>query len=335
MVRTVAVALALPLLTSSSPAQEKASKFSLVFFGDYYSVVKHSSSGIDGKNGFWIRRINVIYDHRVDKNLSAQFRLEAKDPGDFTTSSNMEPFVKDAWIRWEENGYKFTFGLIPTPTTASAEDKLGYRPIEKTPIDLYRMGSTRDKGVSIQGPLGSNKGADFFLMIGDGSGTKSSTGDTKTVYGRIGYKVSEFWSTDLYADYWDKADGEDWKTYKAEVFYQGKKLKAGAMISRQERSYSKGEDLNLDVFSIYTEFKASARCSPFVRIDSLGDPVPDADKIEFWHLNPDGKPTLLMVGVRCRVHEVLEIIPSFTTIRYKGGSAGSDAMFRLTLSAKL
>lgn len=316
-------------------AEEAKGKFSFVMFSDFYSVLRHNVSGIEGKNGFWVRRIYLTYDHKVDDKLSAQFRLEAKDPGDFSTSSNLEPFVKDAWIRWTESGHKITFGLIPTPTTAPAEDKLGYRAIEKTPLDLYKLGSTRDKGISIQGPLGAGGKAEYMVMFGDGSGTKSSDGETKTLYGRIGYKLNESWSADVYADCWDKADGEEWKTVKGEVFFRNSRFKAGAMAAKQNRSYSKGEDLNLDIFSLYGEFRANERWSPFVRLDVLGDPVPGADKIEFWHMADDGKPTLVMVGARCRLHESLELIPSYTSIRYRGGASGNDAVFRLTLSAKL
>lgn len=335
MRRTASLFLLAALATPTIHAEEPKGKLSFTLYSDFYSVMRHNVGEIDGKSGFWIRRIYLTYDHKVDDKLSAQFRLEAKDPGDFTTSSNLEPFVKDAWIRWTENGHKITFGLIPTPTTVPAEDKLGYRPIEKTPMDLYKFGSTRDKGVSVQGPLGASGKADFTVMIGDGSGTKSSDGEGKTLYGRIGYKLNENWSADLYADCWDKADGEEWKTVKGEIFFRNDRFKAGAMAARQKRTFSKGDDLNLDVFSLYGELAANEKWSPFVRLDVLGDPVPGADKIEFWHMSDDGKPTLLMVGARYRLHEALEIIPSYTSIRYRGGSSGNDAMFRLTFSAKL
>lgn len=328
------------LAVCAAAGEEPKGKFSFTMYSDFYSVLKHNVGEIDGKSGFWFRRLYLTYDHKVDERLSAQFRLEAKDPGDFETSSNLEPFVKDAWLRWSENGYKFTFGLIPTPTTGPAEEKLGYRPIEKTPLDLYKFGSTRDKGISVQGPLGAGGRADFVVMLGDASGTKSSDGDASAMYGRVGYKLNDQWGADLYADCWDKVDDEKWRTLKGELFYANDRLKAGAMVAKQKRSYSKGDDLNLDVLSFYGEFKASEKCSPFIRLDVLGDPVPDADKIEFWHMAEDGKPTLLMFGARYRINEAVEVIPSLTCIKYRGiaegkSSSDKDMIFRLTFSAKL
>lgn len=327
-------------LSTIATAEDSKGKFSFTLYGDFYSVLKHNVSEIDGKAGFWIRRIYLTYDHKVDEKLSAQFRLEAKDPGDFETSSSLEPFVKDAWLRYTDNGYKFTFGLIPTPTTGPAEEKLGYRPIEKTPLDLFKLGSTRDKGLSIQGPLGKGGKADFMVMVGDGSGTKSSDGESRAAYGRIGYLINDKLSADLYADCWDKADDENWHTLKGELFFLNGPVKAGAMMGRQKRSYAMSDDLNLDFFSIYGEYKAGEKCSPFVRLDVFGDPVPDAHKIEFWHMAEDGKPTLLMFGARYRINEAVEVIPSLTCIKYRGiaegkSSSDKDMIFRLTFSAKL
>ena len=340
--RTLKIVSSVAVLVTTQAAfsQDKADpgKLSGVMFGDFYSVRGHNDASIKGKDGFWIRRIYLTYDKKIDAKLSAQLRLEAKDPGDFSTSQSMEPFIKDAWIRYTEAGHKFTVGVIPTPTWGPAESKLGYRAIEKTSLDLFRMGSSRDKGFSVEGPLDKEGKSDYMFMIGDGSGTKSSTGDTRTLYARVGYKFSPAVSVDLYGDSWKKTGDVDWRTVKGELFYQGKQAKLGLAYISQLRKKAGAANLTLNVVSLYGEMKASEKLSPFIRLDVVSDAIPDADKIEFWKMSKNGKPTLFMIGVRYKVNESVEIVPSLATVSYRKGPGGitpsQDSLFRITFSVK-
>lgn len=324
----------------ASLAQDKADpgKISGIIFGDFYSVRGHNDASIKGRDGFWVRRIYLTYDKKIDAKLSTQIRLEAKDPGDFSTVRDMEPFIKDAWIRYTESGHKFTLGLIPTPTWGPAESKLGYRPIEKTSLDLFKMGSARDKGISAEGPLDKEGKADYMLMVGDGSGTKSSTGDTRTIYGRVGFKFTPEVSVDIYGDSWKKTGDVDWRTFKGEVFYQGKQAKVGVAYASQLRRKPGSANLNINVLSLYGEVKAGEKVSPFVRIDVVSEAIPDADKIDFWKMSKDGKPTFFMFGVRYKVNDMVEIVPNITVISYRKGPGGAtpnkDSMFRITFNVK-
>ncbi|MCC7230870.1 MAG: hypothetical protein IT203_10790 [Fimbriimonadaceae bacterium] len=321
-------------------AQDKDNqgKFSGLIFGDYYSVLGHNDSSIKGKEGFWIRRINLVYDRKIGEKLTSQIRMEAKDPGDFSTSQTMDPYLKDAWVRYTENGHKITFGLIPTPTWGPAEDRLGYRPIERTPFDLYKLGNPRDKGISVQGPLDKEGKAEYMLMVGDGSGTKSSNGNTRTFYGRLDYKATPEISFDLYGDSWKKDADVDWSSVKAEAFYQGKQVTGGISYSAQKRTKPGDSDVNLNVVSVYGEFKASDKFRPFVRYDYVSDAVPDADKIEYIKMSKDGKPSLFLFGVRCKITDQLEVVPSLETVTYRRGEGGlkpsQDSFLRVTVSVK-
>lgn len=314
-------------------------KLSGVLFFDYYSVGQHHDPTVKGKDGFWARRIYLTYDQRLSEKLTAQARLEAKDPGDFSTSQNLEPFFKDLWLRYTERGHKFTIGLIPTPTTAVAEERLGYRPFERTPLDLLKMGSTRDKGLSIAGPIDAEGKADYMVMIGDGSGTKSSKGDTKAYYGRVGYKVTPEIMADLYGDSYKKEGGVDWRTVKGELSYVGPKAVIGLLYASQKRTKPGSPDLTLNVFSVYGEYKANDKIRPFVLYDVVSDAVPEGDKIEYLKMSTTGKPTLFGIGVRFKIDDHVEIIPNFETVTYRsvGGAPapGRDTFFRVTFSVKM
>jgi len=313
-------------------------RLSVAMFGDLYRVAGHHDPSVDGKHGSWIRRVNVIYDRELENGLSARFVLEAKDPGDFATSSDLEPFVKDLWVRWERSGHAVSFGLVPTPSVSPSESKLGYRPIDKHTLDLFHMTSTRDKGVSVRGPLDRRGRAEYELAIGDASGTKSGTGDTQAVYGRVALHPVKGVTVDLYGDWWDRKAGEEWTTWKAEAASLGRTGKLGLLWATQRRTAPGKESRDLDVWSVYGEWAASRDLHPFLWVHVAEDPIPDAQKIECYRMSPDGKPTVWLTGARIRLAEGLELIPTIARVDYRrAGSAPkpeSDTFLRLTFSAK-
>lgn len=320
-------------------------KLSGVILGDLYSVGSHNSGKPDGKSGIWNRRINLFYDRKLDSAWSMRLRVEFLDPGRaghgsnvFSSEHSVDAFMKDAWLRYTVNGHKITFGLISTPTWEVNEDKLGYRPIEKSPIDLYRMGSSRDKGVSIAGPLDSEKRLDYTLMVGDGSGTRSSKSGLSTVYGRLGYKVSPEVYVNLYADTWKREKGSRWGTWLAEAFYTTKDYKLGATFASQRRTQPGTNAFNVNVMSFYGEMRLNDTFRPFVRLDVLSQALPDADKIPYYLMSKNGKPTLFQTGIRYRLNKNLEIVPSITTVSYRQGPTAvvpkQDTIFRVTFSLK-
>lgn len=322
----------------SEQVRKNNGKFSGLIFGDFYSIPQHHDPAVKGSEGIWVRRLNLTFDNKWSDRISSRLRFEAKDNGNFSGGHDMVPFVKDAWLRYNAGGHMIMFGVIPTPTFAPVEDTFGYRPIEKSPLDLYRMGSSRDKGISIAGPLGSDGKADYTLMLGDGSGTKSMTGGTHTIYARIGYELTPELSVDLYGDWWKRLGGVDWTTVKGELFYVHDDLKAGFSYAHQLRQRPGVADVNLDVISFYGEYAATDTLSPFLRVDIVDDLLPDAQKIEYYRMSPDGKPTLVAIGLRIKVTDDFEITPSWTGVSYRGvggaPSPGSDSIFRLTFSAK-
>ncbi|MFN3683144.1 MAG: hypothetical protein ACK41F_04320 [Fimbriimonadaceae bacterium] len=313
-------------------------RLSVAMFGDLYRVASHHDPSVDGKHGSWIRRVNVVYDRRLEGGLSARLTLEAKDPGDFGTSSDLEPFVKDLWVRWERSGHAVAFGLVPTPSVSPMEARLGYRPIDKHTLDLFRMTSTRDKGVSVRGPLDRRGRAEYELAVGDASGTKSSTGDTQAVYGRVAFRAAEGVTLDLYGDWWDRKAGEEWTTWKAEAASVGRSGKLGVLWATQRRTAPGRQSRDLDVWSLYGEWTASPVLHPFVWLHVAEDPIPDARKIEYYRMSPDGKPTVWLAGARIRIAEGLELIPTLVRVDYRRvGSApkpDSDTFLRLTFSAR-
>lgn len=334
MVKRLLTTTALLSATGFSVADQ--GKLSGVFFGDLYSVGSHSDARLKGLDGLWNRRFNLSYDRKLEPGWSMRLRIEVKDRGDFSPEHSVDPFMKDAWLRYTVNGHKITFGLIPTPSFEAMEDRLGVRHIERTPLDLWRMGSSRDKGISVAGPLSG--GLDYSLMVGDGSGTRSSRSGNSTVYGRLGYKATPEVYVNLYGDTWKQERGARRQTGMAEVFYSGNGFKLGATYATQRRTRPGTAAFSFNVVSFYGEARLSDTVSPFVRYDVVSNALPDADRIDYYRMSRAGKPSFLQAGVRLHLSDDWELVPNVTVVSYRRGptgvTPGQDTIFRLTFSYK-
>ncbi|MBL8047469.1 MAG: hypothetical protein JNJ45_02190 [Chthonomonas sp.] len=331
-------AFALIALSALAPAfADDKGKLSGVMFGDMYFFGKHNDAAIQGKQGFWLRRITLQYDREIDAKLSARVQIESKDPGDFTNNTAMQVTMRDAWVQFKDGRDTWRLGLIPTATWGVTEQKLGYRPIEKAPMELYRMGSSRDIGISYNTNLDKSGKTALMLAVGNGNGQRSSDGESAAAYARITHDLNNVMTVNLYADAQKRPNQEYWRSAKAEFFVVGRDYKGGLVFANQARSRPNASDLNLNLLSLYVEGKASEKARPFLRWDQVSDALPDADKIEFYRMSPQGKPTLFMVGVRMKIHPNFEIVPNIANISYRRGSGGikpkSDTIFRVTFSA--
>jgi hypothetical protein len=334
--RLAATAFAMATAISLAGAQgaKDPGQLSGYAFGDFYSVSQHHTSSIKGMNGFWFRRIYLTYDKKMDAGFAARLRLEASSPGDFVSTSTMQPFVKDMYLQYSSGNQKVFLGLIPTPTWEGFETAVGYRPIEKTPLDLYKMGEARDQGISIRGPLDKEKKTSYWLMIGNGSGTKGKTEKGNTIYFQLAHKLSKELTIEGYVDRWDKTGHTDWRTLQANLVYSGPTSRLGLLFADQRRQNATGPDTKLQVMSLYADTKASANARPFFRVDFVNNPVPGADKISYLALSKDAKPTFYMAGVEYKLSEDVKIIPNIEYVTYRDSTTSStpknNVFFRVT-----
>lgn len=105
----VAILLIISLFTGQVSSAELS--FKGYMFGEYYFVLSHNSGtiedgGIEGRNGFWMRRIYFTTDAKLTDNIKARLRLEMGSPGGFPfdSSGKLTPAVKDAYISYQYSG---------------------------------------------------------------------------------------------------------------------------------------------------------------------------------------------------------------------------------------
>lgn len=334
-----AAVLTTTLLTAGSAQSQQAPespwKISGYMFGDYYFVAKHHVDTIDGMHGFWFRRIYFTYDHKLDAGFSTRFRLEMNSPGDFKSSFTLNPYIKDAYLQYAKGKQKVLFGIISTPTWDNLETMLGYRPVEKTPLDLYKMGSSRDFGVGLKGSFGEGDKASYMVLVGNGSGNKAETDKGKALYGNFVYKINSNVSVEGYFDVTDKPGDTNWMTEQVILYFLTDKFRASLLYAHQNRQVPGKDDFTLDVVSVYGDAKIGSRARIFGRIDKVSDPIPDGDKIDYLVLANNAKPTFGMAGVTLDLAKGIQLIPNIEFVNYSDPVSGTkpdnDVIGKVTL----
>ena len=157
--------------------------------GEQIFAANHDNEA-EGANGLWIRHVYLTYDVKQSDNVSMRVRFESSSPGLNSASDKMKPSVKDAYLAWAPNGSKHVIylGLSGSPTFNSVESAWGYRAVEKTPVDLYRMGGTRDSGLGLKGELSDR--FDYQIMVANGGGTSSESNKGKKYMASVGLDLT-------------------------------------------------------------------------------------------------------------------------------------------------
>lgn len=309
-------------------------KVSGYLFGDAYAVLDQHDPDIDGQNGFWIRRGYLTFDAKVAEDWSARLRFEFNSPGDFETNAKLEPFVKDAYLAWKHDGHEIDLGLSSTPTFEFIEGFWGYRSIEKTPLDLYRVGRSRDLGIAYKGS--SPDGRIFYhAMLGNGAGDGSETNKGKKVMGALGFKPAEGLVAQLYADYEDRPGATDRSTLQAFLGWSGDRSRYGLQYAEQERGVDGAPDESIAVASAFGIWELTRRGSLLARYDRSFDGYPDADSIPYLWIANDTPFDLAILGWEQQLNERISLTPNFEYVRYRenrGEPALDDDLYgRLTL----
>lgn len=303
---------------------------------DYYWVAASHNESLEGRNGFWFRRIYLTYDRDMAGHFSSRLRLEMDNPGNFISNDKLEPVVKDAWIRWSSGTHDITAGISSTPTFALVEDVWGYRAVEKSPVDLHGMGSSRDFGLSASGTLGPAGRLSYHAMVGNGVSNRTEVDRGKKVMLSLGYELAPDLVVEVYGDYNDFAGPRYWSTLQAFAGYRGEHFQAGAHFTRQyRRAASPGQDMELRLASVFARGDFSDRVTGLLRVDRLFDPNPAGESTSYLPFSNAASPTLLIAGVDVRMEEDIHLIPNFEAIFYTENDQGikpdSDFIPRLTL----
>jgi hypothetical protein len=322
------------VMTAWSPPDLEGQETSIsgLFFGDYYGALSHHDSEVDGANGFWIRRMYLTVNTRFTSEWDARVRLEAASSGDFETSGTANPFIKDLYVRWRRGNHQVLIGLSSSPTWNFIEGQWGYRDVEKTPLDLLKMGSSRDLGVSFKGSIDEDQKFRYHLMFGNGSATKAETNKGKKVMGALQFYPTSNLIFEANADYESRGEGMDRTTYQAAGVARGESGRVGVMAARQVRGETGEDDVNVDVYSVFGVLDAGDRVNLMARWDRMATPIPDGAKISYFRMDPTSAGHFFLAGVDIMLDEHFHLIPNVEAVSYDEDELDADVFLKLTFS---
>ncbi|MBI3535866.1 MAG: hypothetical protein HY072_10330 [Deltaproteobacteria bacterium] len=285
---------------------------------------KHSTTAYEDQKGFWIRRIYFTYDYNIDEQLSTRFRLEAAGNDFKDGESKMSPFVKDAYLLWKLAGQNFYVGLSGAPTFDVVESHWGLRPVEKSPEDLWKFGSSRSFGLAMKGSF-SDGLLGYHLMLGSREGEKSDMNKGKKVFFSLTSSPIKELLLEAYMDY--EHDTKDYTThlfagYKTESFRMGGQFARTRQVDALKGSYN--------FVSCYGAFKFMEQWQAFARVDVLSDK--GLGDQAYLRISKSAKPTLYLAGVDYEIMKSAHVMPNIEFVKYDDSSVNSDLITRLTFS---
>lgn len=299
MVRRVSLLCALTLFMLCASAFAAEGKLSAYLFGDYSYAAQSNDPDFDGKSGFVIRRIYVTYDSKIDDDFTARVRLEMNQ-SDFTKSaSKLTPSVKDAYLKWKLDRHTLYFGLSETPTWSTVEHFWGYRWLEKTPLDLFKYGSSRDIGFAAKGALDREKKVAYHAMIAHGNGNKSENDKGKKAYGSLLFKPTEKAMFEVYGDFEDsEGDKSNTASYVLQGFvgFTGDFGRVGLLYAYASRETAADTNITQNILSGFLVAKLSEKAKAVLRADYLTDVDPNAGKISYIPMVATSENLLFLLG---------------------------------------
>ena len=344
LVRTIVVGLLLgvgcsPVSAEELPAWLQKTTVSVLFFGDAYWVSEHHDAAADGASGMWLRRFFFTVDQKLSDTISARLRLEGNSQGNFSSSTDITPFLKDAYLRYTKGRQALTIGLSPTPTFDAVEKNWGYRSVEKTLLDLQRIAGTRDFGISLQGSFDEGKKVRYNAQIGNGAGTRDEVNEGKKASLAVGFYPDGGWVFELYGDVEDRPDSTDRTTYRLFGGIERTWGRVGVEAGRQSRDLAAGGSQDLEFASAWAVFKVSDAWSILLRADRMFDPNPEGNRIPYLPFATNAESTLVLLGADFRVAKGLSLIPNVEFVTYGRAKTGSDpdddVLVRLTFAYQL
>ena len=268
--------ISLFMALNADPGAASEGKISGYMFGDYYSVLSSDDkAGTKNRNAFDIRRIYFTYNSKIDDEFSIRFRLEAKG-NKFGAGGSMVPFVKHAYLKWKEGvgSADFYFGLSGTPTFAAAEKAWKYRAIEKTMLDLNKIGSSADLGVALKGKTGK---LGYHVMLGNGMGKAPEEDNGKKIYAAGSVQLSDGLQVELYGDFNMRPGGHDQITLKSVAGFISEGFHGGIEVfSRSnKKAATDGGDETITGLSAFGALKLGESLKGFGRVDAINNEKTD------------------------------------------------------------
>ena len=330
---TTVLAQATPEPPPEQPPAPKfpSSKISGLMFGDYYwfsqshrdTVSSTDPTDITALHGLWFRRLYFTFDYNYSERLTTRLRLEANSNGDFT-GGDIVPYVKDAYLKWTYTGkQQLTLGIQPTLTFSWLEELWGLRHIEKTPVDLYRLDSSRDFGFTFSGPS-FIQGLSYGAQLGNESGEGSESQEGKILRTEGRYERKSGLVLEGFYSFSRRPAGEHRQMMQGIAGFRNAVGRVGGQYLKQTRKPGTDDpNQEISVWSAFGVWERKNRADLFLRVDGVrGDlggvqtGLPGAQDIDYWLMSSQSPFTMWIGGGEWFLNPSVRLSPNLEVVRY-------------------
>ncbi|MEI6666692.1 MAG: hypothetical protein WCP29_00950 [Acidobacteriota bacterium] len=312
---------AVPEPPPPAPPAPSPDKFSGLMFGDFYYFKTDNVAAFHVQQGFWFRRLYFTYDRTFSPVLTTRFRLEANSNGKMTSpTAAITPYVKDAWVKWTfAQKQQITVGIMPTPTFDFIETFWGLRHIEKTPLDLYRVDSSRDFGIALSGPITEDNKAQYIAQVANDSGNNSEIDKYKAVRFAVRYVTNPGFVVEGFYGYYFKPLSADRLTVQGFVGYQAPQGRVGFQYTHHTRQPNTGTTNPVTTINITSGFGVwnikPSKYSAFARFDH-SDANPDVSGTDYLPMYTKAPYNFGVAGLEFYIHPSVRFSPNVEWVSY-------------------
>lgn len=281
----------------------------------------------DGKNSnlFQITRAYLGYAHSFNQNFSAKLLLDVGNPG----AGNLQQtaYLKYAYLKYKEDGFSFTLGLLGLLQYNTQENNWGHRYVFKSFQDQHKFNSSADLGMIIAYDFTKDFSMDFSLTNGEGYKTVVVDSIMRTGLGAT-FKPNKDFTLRVYYDFIKKFD----ITQQSLAFfagYVGVDWTLGAEYNKLLNVKNIAKE-NLNGYSFYTTYKSGKKTKLFARYDRLSSNEISGDA---WNLGKDG--SQFIIGFEYSPVEGVKLSPNYQSWNPKDGSKKVLSAIYLSLDLKL
>lgn len=303
-------------------------------FMDYFFSKNHNPA-LSDIDGFQIRRVYLTLSKKYSSDISAKLRLEMNGEDFNNNPVKITPVVKDLSLAWKiSDNTKLTAGIQGNSTVSRLEKFYGLRYVEKTPADLYKIESTRETGVSLNGKFSGN--FNYHVLFGNGEGNKSENNKGDYFSSSLAYQtdgllaeVNGHINTDV------KRTNTVERTFNSVLGFKNDVFKTTLSFHYLETKVNNSDVLlnKVSVPSLFIQYNISEKSGIFARVDQLtGGMLKTAD---YYNMALNEDFSLMMFGYTCSPAKGITLAPSITQIKYDNGALDSDLIGKLTLRFKL
>ena len=302
----------------------------------YFDYTYDLTEDAENDDGFGLKRVYFTYKQDLSENISYKFQT---DVGQLEVGglegikkTQFVAYLKKAQLDWETLHGKFTFGMQGMNIFNVTEKTWGFRFLQKSAIDKYKLSSSADMGIKYAGKF--NK-LNYSIMVTNGSGYKQSENDQykktsiQVVYGEKklvkndGFNIGLSFASEPY----NHTETEKAATMLLSVYsgYAANGLRIGAEYDRYR---DVGEDISRQIIAGYISYELYGKIEGIFYIDNF-----DSDVYYNGNENKDLiRKTDLIVGVNYKPEKGLTIAPNLRISKPDDGH--ENTMFMLNFEFK-